>query len=178
MFVIFGINTTSDISKFFMRNFLRRVKFGQFWNITSGIDAKYHVEIMLLFVYTTTIKRFVIFTFRYFRLSWNTTALSQSNCRHFSCSSITWVLNQRYVILINGLTKIKSSQNKLQIRWTNTRQWNTAPPLGIFPLWWPHVCILYENKGNFWRKKNQPLSFSLSAIFRKPVVRAGCSALS
>ena len=44
---------------------------------------------MLLFVYTTTHKRFVIFTCRYFKLSWNTTALSQSDCRNFSCSSIT-----------------------------------------------------------------------------------------
>ena len=43
---------------------------------------------MLLFVYTTTSKRFVIFTCRYFKLSWNTTALSQLNCRNFSCSSI------------------------------------------------------------------------------------------
>ena len=60
----------------------------QFWNITSGIYAKYHVQIMLLFVYTTTHKRFVIFTCRYFKLSWNSTALSQSNCRNFSCSSI------------------------------------------------------------------------------------------
>ena len=32
--------------------------------------------------------KFVIFTCRYFKLSWNTTALSQSNCRNFSCSSI------------------------------------------------------------------------------------------
>ena len=60
----------------------------RFWNITSGIYAKYHVQIMLLFVYTTTRKRFVIFTSRYFKLSWNTTALSQSNFRNFSCSSI------------------------------------------------------------------------------------------
>ena len=44
------------------------------------------LQIMLLFVYTTTRKRFVIFTCRYFKLSWNTTALSQSNCRNFSCS--------------------------------------------------------------------------------------------
>ena len=29
----------------------------QFWNITSGIYAKYHVQIMLLFVYTTTHKK-------------------------------------------------------------------------------------------------------------------------
>ena len=60
----------------------------QFWNIRSGIYAKYQVQIMLLIVYTTTRKRFVIFTCRYFKLSWNTTALSQSNCRNFSCSSI------------------------------------------------------------------------------------------
>ena len=60
----------------------------QFWNIMSGIYAKYHVQIMLLFVYTTTHKRFVIFTCRYFKLSGNTTALSQSNCRIFSCSSM------------------------------------------------------------------------------------------
>ena len=59
----------------------------QFWNIVGGIYAKYHVQIMLLFVYTTTCKSFVIFTCWYFKLSWNTTALSQSNCRTFSCSS-------------------------------------------------------------------------------------------
>ena len=50
---------------------------------------------MLLFVYTTTHKRFVIFTCRYFKLSWNTTALSQSNCRNFSCSS-TCINNNNY----------------------------------------------------------------------------------
>ena len=60
----------------------------QFWNITSGIYAKYHAHIILLFVYTATRKRFVIFTCRYFKWSWNTTALSQSNCRNFSCGSI------------------------------------------------------------------------------------------
>ena len=53
---------------------------------------KYHVQIMLLFVYTTTRKRFVIFTCKYFKLSWNTTALSQSNCRKFSCSSIKYII--------------------------------------------------------------------------------------
>ena len=58
----------------------------QFWNIIRGIYAKYHVQIMLLFIYTTTHKRFVIFTCRHFKLNWNTTALSQSNCRNFSCS--------------------------------------------------------------------------------------------
>ena len=46
-----------------------------------------------LFVYTTTRKGFVIFTCRYFKLSWNTTAPSQANCRNFPCSSIIpWIL--------------------------------------------------------------------------------------
>ena len=63
--VIFGINTTSDISK------LLYVNLRQFWNITCGIYAKYHVQIVLLFVYTTPRKRFVIFTRRYFKFSWN-----------------------------------------------------------------------------------------------------------
>ena len=65
----------------------------QFWNITSGIYAKYHVQIILLFVYTTTRKRFVIFTCRNFKWSWNTTVLSQSNCSNFLCSSINWSWN-------------------------------------------------------------------------------------
>ena len=60
----------------------------QFWNITSGIYAKDHVQIMLLFVYTTVYKSFVTFTCRHFKLSWNTTALSQSNWRNFSRRSI------------------------------------------------------------------------------------------
>ena len=37
----------------------------------------------------------VIFTCRYFKLSWNTSALSQSNCRNFSGSSIK-LLTDRY----------------------------------------------------------------------------------
>ena len=64
----------------------------QFWNITSSVYARYHVQIMLLFVHTTTRKRFVIFTCRYFKLSWNTTVLSQSNSWNFSCTSIIVVI--------------------------------------------------------------------------------------
>ena len=84
--MIFDINTTSDISKllYVILRAVRRVKFETF--------LKYHVQILLLFVYTTTPKRFVIFTCRYFRLSWNTTALSQSNCRNFSRRSINSVI--------------------------------------------------------------------------------------
>ena len=58
---------------------------------------------MPLFVYTTTHKRFVIFTCRYFKLSRNTTTLSQSNYRNFSCSSIT----------VKKLFAISSLYNKL-----------------------------------------------------------------
>ena len=43
--------------------------FSKFYGITSVIFAKYHVQIMLLFVFTTTNKRFVIFTCGYFKLS-------------------------------------------------------------------------------------------------------------
>ena len=86
--VIFGINTTSDISKFLyvFSRAVRQVKL-IFWD-----NLKYQVQIMLLFGYTTTHKGFVIFTYRYFKLGWNATALSQSNCRIFSCSSINIVI--------------------------------------------------------------------------------------
>ena len=63
--------------------------------------AKYHVQIMLLFVYTTTCKRFVIFTCRYFKLSWNTTSLSQSNSSNFSCSSV-----RRLICRFPGFTSV------------------------------------------------------------------------
>ena len=82
--MIFGTNTTSDILKLLYLGNWR-----QFWNITSGIYAKYHTQIMLLFVYTGRCKMSVLFTCRYFKLSWNTTILTQSNCRKCSCSSIT-----------------------------------------------------------------------------------------
>ena len=80
----------------------------QFWNIKSGIYAKYHVQIMLLFVYTTTHKRFVIFTRRYFKLSWNTTALIQSNYRNFSCSSINVLIR---AVDPNKLLHLQSKNN-------------------------------------------------------------------
>ena len=51
-----GVNTMSEIIS-------PVVNLRQFGNITSGIYTKYHVQIMLLFVYTTTRKSFVIFTF-------------------------------------------------------------------------------------------------------------------
>ena len=77
--------------------------------------AKYHVQIMLLFVYTTTRKGFVILTCRYFKLSWNTTALSQSNCRNFSRSSVTvgyYQLGRRFEL--GTKTSYCSSQTRTQ----------------------------------------------------------------
>ena len=91
--MIFGINTTSDISKllYVISHAVGRVKF-------ETIILKYHEwylcqtsrtnHAIINFVYTTTREGFVIFTSRCFKLSRNTTALSQSNCRNFSCSSI------------------------------------------------------------------------------------------
>ena len=90
----------------------------KFWNMTSGIYAKYHVQILLLFMYTTTRQRFVIFTCRYFKLSWNTTALCQSNWRNFSCSSIiifsSWNFTFFWQILFwfwKKKTPLKASDN-------------------------------------------------------------------
>ena len=78
----------------------------QVWNVMSGIYPKYHIQIMLLFVYTTTRKRFVIFTWRYFKLSWNTTALSQSNCRNFPCSSIIRIKQANLCAALLALTNL------------------------------------------------------------------------
>ena len=74
----------------------------QFWKITSDVYAKYHVQIMLLVVDTTTHKRFVIFTCRYFKLGWNTTVLRQLNSRNLSCSSIIVVIVMIIMISIGN----------------------------------------------------------------------------
>ena len=84
--VIFAINTTSDISKLLW-----------IWDSFEISRIRYlcqiSLQIMLFFVYSTTLKRLVIFTRRYFKLSWNTTVLSQSSCRNFSCNSIKPVIH-------------------------------------------------------------------------------------
>ena len=70
---------------------------------------------MLLVVYTTTRKRFVIFTCRYFKLSWNTTALSQSNCRNFSCGSINPTIPNIHIQILQ--TDLQTFP--LEISWEN-----------------------------------------------------------
>ena len=88
--MIFGINTTSDISKLLdvISRAVRRVKFETIlkyheWYLCQ-ISRTNHA-IICLYYYP---QKVVIFTCRYFKLSWNITALSQSNCRNFSCSII------------------------------------------------------------------------------------------
>ena len=82
----------SDISKliYVISRAVRRVKFETIlkyneWYLCT-ISRTDHA-IICLYRYPQKVN-FVIFTSRYFKLSWNTTALSQSNCRNFSCSSI------------------------------------------------------------------------------------------
>ena len=90
--------------------------------ITSGIYAKYHVQIMLLFVYSTTRKRFVLFTCRYFKLSWNTTALSQSNWRNFSCSSIMYVPNSSWCREGSGIGgRVRKKHQSYQLLWNRKK---------------------------------------------------------
>ena len=91
--MIFGINNTSDISKllYVILRAVRRVKFETIlkyheWYLCQ--ISRTNPAIICSYYYR---KRFVIFTCRYFILSWNITALSQSNCRNFSSSSIGFV---------------------------------------------------------------------------------------
>ena len=96
--VVFGINTTSDISKllYVISRAVRRVKFETISKYHEWYLCQISLQIMLLFVYTTTRKGFVIFTCRYFKWSWNTTALSQSHWKNVSCSSV----NRETILLV------------------------------------------------------------------------------
>ena len=98
--MIFVINTTSDISKllYVISRAFRRVKFETIvkyheWYLCQ-ISRTNHA-INCLYYYP---QKVVIFTCRYFKLSWNTTALSQSNCRNFSCGSIIYRIQDEQVI--------------------------------------------------------------------------------
>ena len=66
--MIFGINTTGDISKIVVRNYNRNLKFETILNITSGIFMPNITYKSCYYLFTTTRKRFVIFTCRYFKL--------------------------------------------------------------------------------------------------------------
>ena len=116
-------------------------------NFTSGIYAKYHVQIMLLFVYTTT-RRFVIFTCRYFKLSWKTNALSQSNCRNFLCCSI------RYFVFRWKFRRAKWRLNT-RFRWQTVLFLRTQDLLKNYVLAVTHInctAIIHWTKINTGRK--------------------------
>ena len=87
---------------------------------------------MLLFVYTTTHKRFVIFTCRYFKLRWNTTALNQSNCRNFSCSGINVSNN---CLCHSELWSVHDCS--ALVRWVKE--------------WWCIIFVVFCNVFNFYR---------------------------
>ena len=68
-----------------------------FWSVNNSCvsTVRQHFPSSILYILFILLigyyypQRFVIFTCRYFKLSWNTPALSQSNCRNLSCRSIT-----------------------------------------------------------------------------------------
>ena len=80
--MIFGIYTTSDISKllYVISWAVRRVKFETM--------LKYHKWYLCQLSRTN----YAIICLYYYpqKVCWNTTALSQSNCRNFSCGSINY----------------------------------------------------------------------------------------
>ena len=123
----------------------------QFWNITSGIYARYQVQIMLLLVYTTTHKRFVIFTCRYFKLSWNTTALSQSDCRNFSCCSINWMTWHKSDQFWNGVNSLFGRRH-------------SPPPSPLSLLNIPISYLCFEDRGRLSRVKSATQSFSYTLL--------------
>ena len=45
------------------------------------------------------LQRFVIFTWRYFKLSWNFSFLSQTKCRNFSCSSVNSLMPLYFTVV-------------------------------------------------------------------------------
>ena len=71
-----------------MSRAVRRMKFEKYHEgYLCQIPRTLNHAIICLYCYQPG-KRFVIFTCRYFKLSWNTTVPSQSNYSNFSCSSI------------------------------------------------------------------------------------------
>ena len=90
---------------------VRRVKFETIWKYHEWylceISRTNHA---CLYNYP---QKVVIFTCRYFKLSWNTTALSQSNCRNFSCSNINAInyAKSKEKILTSLLTATTMNMN-------------------------------------------------------------------
>ena len=118
--MIFGTNTTSDISKllYVISRAGRRVKFETIlkyheWYLCQ-ISRTNHAIICLYYY----LQKVCNFTCRYFKLSWNTTGLSQSNRRNFSCSS-------RTAKTLSSQARISRSKHVQTAMWTNeNKPWN------------------------------------------------------
>ena len=121
--MIFGIHGKSDISKllYVISRAVRWVKFETILNITSGIYAKYHIQIMLLFVYTTTCKWFVIFPCRYFKLSWSTIWMHRSQFHFFF-----FVISPQHFHSILRILMKKQLTSLERMRYLTSRPLSTA----------------------------------------------------
>ena len=116
---------------------------------------------MLLFVYTTAHKSFVIFTRGYFKLNWNTISLSQSDCRNFSFSSKNGDLDACSVANIpRGVLGTRVNPDTGRIRVDGKIGHFRVPPglnsiktrLNAWPLIWKWFFILMQIKPIFTRK--------------------------
>ena len=95
------------------------------------ITLNFKISLVVLFVYATTRKGFVIFTCSYFKLSWNTTALSQSTWRNFSCSSITYVPNSGYREGSGIGGRVRKKHQSDQLLWNWKKGWTFAYSLHL-----------------------------------------------
>ena len=99
---------SSDISKllYVISRAVRRVKFETILNYHEWylcqISRTNHA-IICLYYYP---QKVVIFTCRYCKLSWNTTALSQSDSSNFACSSILLKRHKQYLIRRQGVDNL------------------------------------------------------------------------
>ena len=131
--MIFGINGKSDISKllYVISRAVRRVKFGTILNITSGIYAKYHIQIMLLFVYTTTCKWFVIFPCRYFKLSWSTIWMHRSQFHFFFVISPQHFHSILRILMKKQLTSLERMRYLTSRPLSTARVWESNSLAGV-----------------------------------------------
>ena len=110
---------------------------------------------MLLFVYTTTHKRFAIFTRRYFKFSSNITTLSQSNCRNFSCSSKTYITTFSIVFLCS--TKL-TPPNRARTQHELHQYFGTMGQCSSGESQWYYNELHDYLQGITWRRCKQPKS--------------------
>ena len=98
------------------------------------------LAIMVLFVYTTTSKRYVTFTCRYFKLSWKTTALSQSNCWNCLWSSVSM---ENHSSMTGWCWESVTLTKELTIGWIETVLISMLT-LILVPLWLQNHAFLFN----------------------------------